>query len=1063
MPLYLDASASLESLAHNLSVKLAAAGRSVFDPHYIVTQTDGMNNWLKLQIAGHLGIAANCRFLKPNDLINQLYYLLGGKYGDLLSPNNLCWLLYKIMGTRSFMARYPYVADYYNNTDNPEARRLALAQQVADRFDQYQIYRPEMIRDWNDKAVTDLDRADWQQYLWVHARAACGDSLPDKTRLGSHILDALKRIKVGVEQPNGRLPEVHLFGISILTEYHLQILYELSSHVDVHFHILNPAPDTYWFDERSEKQLSLWEARGYKVAFGASVGNALLTGWGKVVQDMFRLLFRYDDFLNGYSEVPAVLPEPDSLLHKLQLDIHTAATTPDRHTITAANLADHSITISSCYTIVREVEALYNYLVHLIDKGAAKLSPRDIVVMVNNVDKYAPYIKAVFSNAPYYFRYTIADESLTGGDSITDALIALLTITEGSFRAEEVLQILELSSIRMRFGITDMAHIRRLINAANIRFGIDGHEEDDTRFVSWRQGLRRIMYGICMSGSPEYGESEDYFYPLDIIEGRNAQDAVRFCHFAEQLMDGVKGRGGRRTIAAWAAYTERLLQDFITEPADDTYGEYSAILGLLADYGKVEQYMDDAIPYEVFSRSFVQRLSGTQRSGLYANGGITFCSMIPMRSIPFKVVALLGMGADMPRRERVPSFDLISRDPRLGDRNIKENDKHLFLETILSAKDYLYISYTGRNVKDNTALPPSVLVDELLDYIESGLDNEKHSVHDSLVTQHPMLGFSHLYNREDKKLFNYLIHAQKEPPIILKPEANELADINELTLDELIRFFHNPFKAYYNRRLGIYYDESDELLAETELFSLDNLQKWSLKNDLLKLDPVAIEKMRETQLRTGRLPLRNMSQVYISQLEELVSPVRAQYLDCISSHQASSKQFSIDIAGCVLAGTIHSVYDDRQVYTSWSKNPMKHKIDAYIRHLAGVVAGVLAGTSFISATDGSVMNTLPLTPAQAVERLEKLIDLYRLGHKSIMPFCAQLAWDKTDDIMDAMEWPGFVAGLEKWINNYDNPCTDPYIMREYNSGYWQESRFAQYKSVHRQVVSLINEIFAGHI
>ena len=226
MPIYLNVSSSLESLAKNLSSKLSSSGKSVFDPHYIVTQTDGMNNWLKLQIADHLGIAANCRFLKPNDLIHQLYYMLGGKYGDVLSSGNLCWLLYKIMGTRAFINRYRFVSDYYEKSDNGEARRLGLAQQIADRFDQYQIYRPEMIREWNERSTNGLDGADWQQYLWVHAQAACDGKLPGKTKIGAHILKTLKETKEDLFA-QAPIQEVHLFGISIITEYHLQILHQL--------------------------------------------------------------------------------------------------------------------------------------------------------------------------------------------------------------------------------------------------------------------------------------------------------------------------------------------------------------------------------------------------------------------------------------------------------------------------------------------------------------------------------------------------------------------------------------------------------------------------------------------------------------------------------------------------------------------------------------------------------------------------------------------------------------------------------------------------------------------
>lgn len=224
MALYLKVSNSLESLAQVLSQDLQMSGNSVFEPHLIVTQTEGMNNWLKMQIAEHHGIAANCRFLKPNDLIHQLYFLLGGPYTELLSAQNLTWLLFKLLGEKDFSKRFPTVAAYYENSgSDKDLKRMALAEKAADLFDQYQIYRPEMIRDWNNG---NLKTTEWQEYLWAKAKIVSGNSLPDKTVIGHYILDALKDPdkRAAMEE---RMKTVHLFGLSIITAYHVQILHEI--------------------------------------------------------------------------------------------------------------------------------------------------------------------------------------------------------------------------------------------------------------------------------------------------------------------------------------------------------------------------------------------------------------------------------------------------------------------------------------------------------------------------------------------------------------------------------------------------------------------------------------------------------------------------------------------------------------------------------------------------------------------------------------------------------------------------------------------------------------------
>src|SRR5690606_635358 len=194
-------------------------------------------------------------------------------------------------------------------------------------------------------------------------------------------------------------------------------------------------------------------------------------------------------------------------------------------------LSDGSITINSCYSPTREVEVLYNYLVHLVEKKQEKLSARDIIVMVSDIDLYGSYIKAVFDNAPYKFNYTIADESYVVSDTISNALFSILSLNEQQFTSEKVISLLEFSSIRKQFQIENTAFIRHIVDAANIRFGFSGNREHDTDYVSWEYGLDRIMYGLTMHGGNEFGTGEKSFFPIDLVEGFDMFNMVRFVYF----------------------------------------------------------------------------------------------------------------------------------------------------------------------------------------------------------------------------------------------------------------------------------------------------------------------------------------------------------------------------------------------------------------------------------------------------------------------------------------------------------------------------------------------------
>ncbi|HEX8358192.1 MAG TPA: exodeoxyribonuclease V subunit gamma, partial [Segetibacter sp.] len=650
MSLQINGSNSLEQLALQLSKELLDQQNHVFQPQYIITQTLGMNNWLKVKIAEHTGIVANCRFLKPNDLVNEIYYKLGSQKQSL-SAGVLQWVLFTLLGAKEFQDKFRKISNYYTNDD---VKRMALAEKVADLFDQYQIYRAEMLREWNEN-VTGFDSNNgWQKYLWVKAKEILGNSMPDKTVIGKHIIEALDKPEAQKSLVR-QIPNIHVFGLSIITRYHIHIFYELAKIVDISFHILNPAPLVYWFDDKSEKQMAKWRIKS-KVKFldsdARSTGNPLLIGWGNVLQETFSMFFENDAFLNQYRDVEAVEPGTKTLLGKIQNDIFNNNDATDRNRIDRNTLSDGSITINACYTAAREVEVLYNYLVQLIDQKNEDLSARDVVVMVSDIDGYSPYIKAIFNSAAYKFPFTIADESFSISDNLFSALQLILTINEGNCKAEDVLQLLDSSHIRKRFNLTDIELIRKAVDKANIRFGIDGRKEDETIFVSWRNGIRRIMYGICMSGDEEYEVDNYTIYPLDLAEGEEAFELIRFCHFAEVLLSTIEERKQARTITEWGQYIEQLVDKLICQAEDNSDEDQQILLSNLEKLYVLDELMKDKISFEVFKHSFVNSLSHEVRSNTFASGGITFCSLIPMRSIPFKVVALLGLNFDkFPRRE----------------------------------------------------------------------------------------------------------------------------------------------------------------------------------------------------------------------------------------------------------------------------------------------------------------------------------------------------------------------------------------------------------------------------
>ncbi|MBC7886898.1 MAG: exodeoxyribonuclease V subunit gamma [Ferruginibacter sp.] len=1063
MAFQLQVSNSLEQLAERLCADLRSTHKDVFQPDYVITQTEGMNNWLKLQIAGQNGIAANCNFLKPNDLINTIYHLLAGAITKTLSADNLNWLLFKLLAQDEFVNKYPAISAYYHNEGpDRDVKRMALAEKMADLFDQYQIYRPDMIQRWNNKAPVNTSDSAWQKDLWLNAGESAGKNFPDKTIISKAIENALL-IPDNIERLIKKMPVVYLFGISLVTKYHLEIFQQLAKHIDIHFLILNPAPSIYWFEDKSEKQLAFLKKLG-KIDHNAThLGNPLLTGWGKIIRDTFSMLFENDELINAYDELKTIEPVPDNLLHTIQQSIFQNETLNKGALFSAENIRDGSIVINSCYSPSREVEVLYNYLVHLADKEQAQLSPRDIVVMVSDINLYASYIKAIFDNAPYKFRYTIADEAYAASDSISNALHAILSTTAENFSAEEVVRLLDSSLIRNRFGLTDTTLIRNTVNEANIRFGMEGSTADHSVYISWTYGLKRIMYGICMSGSQEFGEGPGSFYPLDKVEGNAAHELIRFVHFAKQLMVSLEERKNAKTIAGWVEYVDTVLHGFICKTEETTDEDYLQLVNQLEGYTAFQELFTEEVSYEVFMHRFLATLSGSTRKNSFASGGITFCSLIPMRSIPFKVVALLGLNFDkFPRKENSPGFNLMEKEKRKGDRNVKENDKHLFLETLLSAKDRLYISYIGQSIKDNSSIPPSTLVDELADFIATGAIEPKET-RKQLITIQPLHSFSRQYLTRSPGLYSYLGATKPTVSNLLADKPAGPFNFEEIFLDGLVSFLKNPFKGYYNKVLGIYYNDDEISLRNTELFELDALQQWTLKNDLLPIDGEDERNQFKNRLiKTGALPLKNMAVVELEKVESTVMPIRELFRGIVKNLAEQFISVEIQLGEYNLKGSVKNIYDgNKLVVVSWSKRENKYLLDAYIRYLALRCAGIEVKPYFISFKKNSVFEAAEISKEEASGKLKDLLDLYALGHKSILAFDPDFTIEPGQ--VDVFDGNILQAAINAKFEVFGYPCTDTYMNNEYTNGFFETLNIVEdYRMVAEKLLVPLSQLFPGY-
>ena len=1008
MSLKLYISNHIENLARRFSEHIKD-NSDCFASELIVTQTSGMERWLALQVAQNNGVFAHFQFIKPTSFINHLYELSDIEVDSLYNTENLKWMLFRFFKEDEFVKRFNHVAQYYQNDD---IKRLQLAVKVSDLFDQYLLYRQNYIEAWNRGELAKVIRQkddtekqyknrqalldkhqDWQFWLWRRIKSEIPKEHYDKVQLRDLLIRKIEEPDFQ-EKLKNQYGQISLFGLSVITDYHIKIFHRLSDFMTVNLYFLNPAPETYWYDIVSQKFVYYIEKKtGENIeTLKLHVGNELLSNYSALAKDTYNILFREDDFVNAIDDSLCKEPLSNTLLEKIQHDIFNNLN-QKRNRISLDNLKDESLIISSSYTPMREVEVLYNRILFVLDKNP-DLQAQDIIVQLSDVDLYTPYIRAVFDNAPYSLPYSIADRSYLGGDTIVGILKLLLQLTSEDFTSEKVIQLLNFEWIRNRFDIKNVELIREVVREANIRFGTKGYATDDTRYVSWNYGLERVLLGYAIRSEEEYELEEYTTYPLDKIEGSDAEELLRFKAFVDRLILLINKRTPDRLLSGWKDYVEELIEQLLMVDKD-AEPELKYIQQHLASFENMNSWLDEPIAYDVFQKAFVDALFSNSRAGHFISGGITFCSMIPMRSIPFRFVAMLGLNGDkFPRTDTKIAFDLINVEYQRGDRNTRNNDKYLFLETILSAKQYLYLSYIGNSTKDNSVYNPSLLIDELKTYIESACDKfpAQKSIDDYLLQRHPLHSFSQKYFDKSSPLFTYVSdHESVEisSDIQDSKEQDESAKFSSVNLHDLIVFFSDPFKYYYNKVLQIYYQEEDTLLPEVEIFEVDYLQQYSIKQELFNTN-LPFEKYVEKAKKIGRLPLANIAPTVVKSISKEIENIKKQYLELTHKREAQHIKMELPLDGILLQSSVYPVYNQNYIYAnvSNSSSRAKHLLKVWLTHLVLMANKQAIDTVFIAKyyEEPLQLSQSILTAKEAKDRLQKLVEIYLQGQKEIVAF-----------------------------------------------------------------------------
>ena len=869
---------------------------NILSEEIILVQSKGMQHWLNMKLAESRGISMNLAFSLPMQFFwQQIRHILGKERVPEQSSYDrevLSWRIDEILA-RDEITGHPLCQEpsyYWRPLKNgipyeQKDKRFQLACQLADLFEQYQIFRPDWLLDWEKGRVEH-----WQAVIWQKLVA----------QQPLHPIRLLKEAVSKLSEQTLHLPDrINLFGINTLPSLWLDFLSELGKYTQVHFFHLNPCVE-YWGDLKTERayareQFYRWlnisdmvksdvpKAIAHKAEV-LEVSNPLLANLGGQGKEFLYLLQEHCSLEIPVYESPVDMDSKTgkqttaTVLARIQNDILRLQDARQQPEV----LIDDSLFIASAHSALREIQALHDWLLEQFNKDNS-LTPKDILVMCPNVENYAPYVEAVFahgwsdcSEQTPPLPCSIADRTLKDSEPLVQAFIDLLELPDNRFQVSQIFAYLRLPAVKKKFAFdeNDLLVMERWINHAAIHWGIDeqhkqqvlDNENSNNKF-SWQQGLQRLLLGFAQGDQAEIYQQQ---LLLPDVEGDEALILGRCMQLLEQLQFYARELQTERHPEQWQHFLQQakenlfgvLVEDFnaqqIIEQAIDDLGEFTT-------YAQYDQKIPLAVVRDFLLSHFSQPEPGRQ----FMAGQVTFCSMVPMRSVPFRIIAVLGLNdGEFPRQRQPMGFDLMAMEmPRKGDRSRRGDDRYLFLEALISCRDKLYLSYQGHDIKNNNPRQPSLVLHELMDYLQKGYGWQLTDGSAEQLYQVPLQAFSQANFQESCSLhqirsFNSQWLKLADPGYSRNnlqqlPELQFTEDRIELSAEELVRFFDNPCRSFAQIRLKLFFDSAEEIVAQDcEPFVTDYLLRYLVQDELIKakIQDESVDPIMQRIRLSGQLP-----------------------------------------------------------------------------------------------------------------------------------------------------------------------------------------------------------------
>ena len=1051
-----------ELLAELLAVTLRLDPPGPFEQVRVVVNTWPTSRWLGEQLALGLddpdaasdfagGVAANLRFPFPGSYLRELVDALLAEAEpaaagvDPWRATALVWPLLELLPAlvkapeaqllRSWLAR----RGHGGSLAQLDLSLWQLARAIADAFDDYALYRPEMLAAWSagqfvdgsGKPLRPLQR--WQPLLYQLLAARLSQP-PFALRVRRAIELLRQRLEAGLSgAPGGAAAEdlaplplqgpIRLFGLSSMAPLQVELLQALSGLVDVEIYLLSPCREL-WRRRAEAAQTPLGEdwllqVPRLEARFGrlGAEFQQLLEGTGVAQLGAWQ----ERDLFIGSATAAEHAGRPASLLEQLQQQLVEPESWPQL----SCQPGDQSLLFLACPGRLRQVQIVRDQILQLLAADPS-LAPRDVLVMTPEVDLFAPLVAAVFGDSEatgVNLPWRLTDRSQQSDPGIAQGLLALLALGGERLTASALEALLACPPLLQRHGIdpAEAGAITALLQRAGFRWGLDGRSRggDPSHSLTW--AIDRLLLGLVLPERPGLAPSDTA--PLAV--GASLEQQCRWLALLVALRQALRQLEQPRTPTRWGELLRPLLGTLFGDGGDWSW-ELPPIQAALADWLAAAGASSLELTAPVVAEVLAERLSADSGRFGHRSGALTISGLEPMRAIPHRVIVLMGLdGGAFPRQRERPGFHLMEQGRQLGDPDPADQDRYVLLESLLSARQHLLITWSNRDNRSGETLMPSTPVRQWLALLEQELGETAMTQLLREPAANPLERRNFMATGQlgpissDRRLLQARRLLEGQPPLPPRPLAAAASASppaagaqpgESASHADLLAWLQAP-QAVWLENLGLRPKEWGQQVLDREALSLEERQRSQLLRESLERE--SDPDWREEQRGRGLLPAGAAGELEARQLEQRWGSLQT-VLDSLGEETCRTATASGLDAPLLWRG-------DQLVLAHTALPRPAQRLELWLALLLAAAAGQQPSGALLVAREQHTFRVLerlePPAAEQATALLEQLLALRERHRHSCWPVPPRSGWAWVS-AEQRKPGSGFPAARKAWEGDY---------------------------------------------